>query len=265
MYYDIVYSLICHENYELIIDLINNIVKYNSNIKFMIIIHLNNVMYNEFIDYENENVIINNIHYQKNKYSFDITRAHFENFNLLIKNNILFENFIFLASNCYFLKTTKKNMINTLNPLNDVKKNNTISYENIQNWYFKKNVYKNTKILELFKLNSIELRIGQIEGRTISYNTMFLINDFIRNNNVEKLIVNLFPFEEMLIPSLQYYFTGNDKVNIICKVFWNNKDYYPSISDIIDVIKNQNNIYCIKRIKRDKTCIIKNYIDNLPL
>lgn len=264
MYYDIAYSLICHENKELIIDLINNIIKYNSNIKFIIIIHLNDEMYNEFFNYKNCNLIINDIHYQKKKISFDITRAHFENFNLLIKNNILFKNFIFLASNCYFLKSIEKNTIKTINPLNEVKKTNTISYENIKNWYFKTNVYKNTKILELFKFNSIELRKGQIEGRTISYNTMYLINNFITINNVEKLIENLFPFEEMLIPTLQYYFTGNDQSNIICKVFWNNKNYYPSISDINNVIKNQTNIYCIKRIMRDKNCIIKNYIDNLP-
>jgi hypothetical protein len=231
----------------------------------MIIIHLNDEMYNELIDYKNENVIINNIYYSKNKFSFDITKAHFENFNLLINLNKSFNNFIFLASNCYFLRNINNYDILSIDLLDKPLKNKIISFdfENIKNWYFYKNVLKNKKIINLFQLNEIEIRNGQIEGRCISYNIMMLIYNFIIVNNIEKIIENLFPFEEMIIPSLQYYFSKNDTSNIICKVFWNNKNYYPSIKDIDDVIKNELDIFCIKRINRNKNCIIKNYIDNI--
>ena len=69
-------------------------------------------------------------------------------------------------------------------------------------------------------------------------------------------------FEEIIIPSLEYFYSGQYNDNFICKNFWHNTNMYPSISDIDDVIK-ENKYYCVKRILRNENCIIRNYIKKI--
>lgn len=260
--YDVIYSIIAHESFDSLIQLINNIKLCNKEINFLIILHLNTSMYENYLEnkYNDDKVLVNNIYYDKKINNIDLTKSHIDNFEYLINNNIIFLNFCFLASNCYFIKPINK--FNVFGLLNNPKKNTTNFY-GLNNWYWGKYLIKNKKIIELLNNNSIEILIGQIEGRTINYDVMLKIIDFINKNNFYELIECQFCFEEFIFPTLENYFAGRYDNNI-CKVFWNNKNYYPSIKDIDDVLSEvDENIYCVKRVLRNDKCVIKTYIDNL--
>jgi hypothetical protein len=126
---------------------------------------------------------------------------------------------------------------------------------------------KNQKILKVLGDNDVGLfengksQHKQHEGAVLSYDVMDKISDFIIKNNIFSIVESDTCFEETLLPSLENYFTGvvSDR---ICRVFWENQHFSPSMSDILDTCVNGNQ-YIVKRVNRymdDPNRILINYI-----
>jgi hypothetical protein len=251
---DIIYSLLCHESPECIDNLIDNIYKYNKNYQIKIVLHLNKKLFN---NYSNEKVIINSIFYDKNINHSSIIKAHLENFNL-IKNKELFKFFIPLASNCMFIKN-----LNLDFKINFKLNNYTCKDNHLKNYHpsWGINILKNEKLLNFFKNNKIILHKRQHEGTILPFELINKIYDFIYQNKLFDLITFETKFEEILLPTLEKYFT-NIFMPQICKVYWKNQDYLPTIEDINNELSN-NHIFIVKRIPRDINHPIRKFINEL--
>ena len=92
--YDIVYSIICHLNKDYIINLINNINKFNENNNYLICFHLNNSNYKYVNILKSKKVIINDTYYDKKTGTHLQCKPHLDNFFFLEKLGIKYNNFI---------------------------------------------------------------------------------------------------------------------------------------------------------------------------
>ena len=260
MTYDLIYSIIAHESPEVLTNMIENITKYNNNNSFLIILHLNEFMYNEFKSIDNK-VIINPIYYDKNKHHHILTQAHLENFNYM-KQHYKFNNFMLLASNCMFIKQIehikqKKNSNNiyTINEKTDIHKLR-------KEWRFFVQFSYNKQIVDIFQNNRIKILHESHEGATYNFHLMNRIYNFIYDNKIFDLVEKEMCFEEVLFPSLERYFNGK-LVNRYCKVYLYQHNSTPTIEDIIKLL-NKDGIQCIvKRVKRNMQHRIRQFINKL--
>lgn len=257
--YDIVYSIIAHENKEYLLKLIENIKKYNKNYNILILFHLNDELYETFKPSIND-VLINDIHYDKKTLHHSLTVAHIDNYNYLIKNDINFKYIILLASNCMFIKQMK------LIKIHDDTDNLTTCDNNFNrtnhNWFDSFN--KNKNIMNILTRDKICIYKEQHEGSFYTKKLFGKIITYIENNNLFSKINEEMQFEEIILVSLAKYFNSNNFI-LYCKVFWNNNNYMVTEFDIDTIRNDKNNHICIvKRVPRDINSNIFKYIDNLP-
>ncbi len=258
--YDIVYSILAHENTDFLLKLINNIKKYNKNYKILILFHLNDELYKTFKPID-ENVLINDIHYDKQLYHHSLTQAHFDNYNYLIKNNINFKYILLLASNCMFIKQI--NITNTFNETDTVFKcdediNKIITHS------CRDSIEGNKYIMNCFKRDNVCIYKHDWEGSIYTNKIFGKIVKYIEDNNIFNNINHEFQFEEILLPTLMKYFNLNKYITY-GKVFWDNNGYYVNEIDIDNLINDKNgNICIVKRVPRDINSTIFKYIDQLP-
>jgi hypothetical protein len=257
--YDIVYSILAHENSEFLLKLINNIKKYNKNYKILILFHLNDELYDTFKP-NIENVLINDIHYNKKTFHHSLTKAHLDNYNYLIKNNIDFKNIILLASNCMFIKQIKLN--NKYNDTNDISKceGDIDKLDKHHSGIFMNNKYW----VDCFKRDNICIEQTQLEGSKYSKKLFGKISKYIEDNKFFDNIEQELQIEEILFVSLcKYYNSGI--YDLYGKVFWNNPGYGATEFDIDNIRNDKENQICIvKRVPRDINAELIKYIDRLP-
>jgi hypothetical protein len=257
--YDIVYSIIAHENQEYLLKLIENIKKYNKNYNILILFHLNDELYETFKPSIN-NVLINDIHYNKKTFHHSLTVAHIDNYNYLIKNYINFKYIILLASNCMFIKQMKliksPNYTDNLTTCdNNLKRTNHACFDSFN---------KNKDIMNILTRDKICIYTEQHEGSFYTKKLFGKIAKYIENNHLFSKINEELQFEEIILVSLAKYFNSNNFI-LYCKVFWNNNNYMVTEFDIDTIRNDQNNHICIvKRVPRDINSNIFKYIDNLP-
>jgi len=259
--YDIVYSITAHENFNILNSLISNILKFNKNYYILICLNLNTYMYENRNFIKLTNVIINPKYFDKNKYSSDILKAHIDNFQYLMNQNILFNNIMLIASNCMFIKQVKlpeKNTYENKFCFTDIKNNNI---ENLTDWHWP-NILENKIIINILLQNKIKIMNGQHEGRIYNFTLFYYIYKFIILNNIFNLIEKEAVFEEFLLQSLEYYYNNGKLVPTYCKIFWNNKDYIPSINDIKKCLTDSN-IYAVKRVPLNYNNPIRQFINIL--
>ena len=260
--YDIIYSVLAHESIECLLNLIENIKKYNKNNNYLIILNLNNYLFDKInINKNNKNLIIYPKPIEKKINSYLLLYSHILNFNYLKSNNIKFNYFMFLASNCMFIKQMPK-IINIYDDKIKITKSDKINNFTL-NWFHTNNFLKNNKILKLFEINKIGIYNNQHEGQLYTYFMLNTIIDFIEKNNIFNIIEKDTVFEEILPYSLCYYFF-NIKPKLYCKVFWNKPYLEPNIDDInILINSNEGNSYIVKRVPRDIQHPLRKYINNL--
>ena len=252
--YDIVYSVIAHENPDNLNKMIQNIAKYNKNNNFLICLHLNKLLYSNFKS-KYKFVIINPNNYDKKKGTHDIMKAHIENFMFVNDNcKIIFNSFMPLSSYCLFIKQMKK-----INPNNDLLLGNHKTYceEKKTTWHWP-NFFQNNKIIELLNKKKISLVGQQTSGTLYSYDTFSKITKFVTKHDIFFLIAQKTYFDEILFPSLEKHIIGFVSERC-CKIFWQGEKVDSAISTIRELLAGKNNCYCVKS---KNTEIIK-FIDNL--
>ena len=246
--YDIIYSIIAHENPESLHSMIYNIKKFNKDINILICLNLNNMMYKNFDINDYNYVVINTNYYDKMIHTHHIMKAHMDNYFYLCDNNINFNSIMLLASNCMFVK-------HMLLPQNTTVYYNVHEEEtdlnSLNDWsnftYFK----ENNKIINMFNDMRIQLKITTHEGALYSNILFDKICNFIIDYNIINMIEKEMCFEEIIFPSLEAYFNNGVMVKRYCKIYWMNYNFTPTIDDIKELLANNvDDFYIVKRIPR---------------
>lgn len=259
--YDIIYSLVVHESVECVIDLIHNIYLSNLSQKIFIIIHCNELMFNNLIPHQTlmNNFVLNPIYYNKKLFTHDLTKAHFQNFSFLDSNKYKFKYFCLIASNCLFIKPFNLfDIEKNIRPLS----NYTQSFSNgLIGWDHHKKIIQNLKFIRFCRNRNIKLVNEQHEGAIYHKDVFMKIMNITKNNKLFKKINGKIPTEEVILPILEN-FVSNGINPRICKVYWGRKNYTPTQDDIM---KNEN--YMVKRIDRrindNLRIFIRNKLDYL--
>ena len=242
---DVVYSITCHEDPASLLDLIKNIKYFNKDLKICIIVHANHYMFKQL---QGKIEHLNPIHYDKTVFTIDLFKAHIENYDYCIKNEIDMKYFIPLASNCYFHKFVKLEYLDEL--INQSPPPTPIKEKINWHWSF---ILLNKKI----NMNIEELYSSAHEGVILSKKTGLNISEHCKKydifNNVEKNTT----FEEYLYASLYSKFTGKT-IQTLCKVFWDEPNYTPTLTQIINC-----EAPCVKRVSRNYNDPVRIYFRNL--
>ena len=250
--YDIVYSITFHQKIDFVNHFLKNIEKYNSKNRYLVIIHLSNILYKNKKNIYSKNVIINPTHYDKKLYTHLLLKPFIENFEHLVSQKIQFNNFMTLSSSNRLVRQAPKfNQKNTASVEN--KTYNQVQYFDNKSWYWWPKFFKNKKILKIFQEHQIKLISGQVSGRLYPKNIMAKVCEFIRKNKIMSVIENEVVFEEILLPSLaKHYMSSPQKV--YCHTFWNKLNVskcIPTPEEVEKILKEKKNVYIIKRFPAD--------------
>jgi hypothetical protein len=272
--YDIIFGLTCHENILCVKDLIDNINKF-CKLPHLILISCTNNLYEDILKLNYENIIITNI--RDIKYSIwghiDLFYQHIINMEYLIKNNINYTYYWFLASNELFIKPIKlefieKNMFKIIKNRHVTDEEYNIWYNNFINnkndWRWFMNLKRDIYSLKFFKENKMFTRGMQHEGLVLDNNMINEIYNVYNRSNINILSTNRnWIAEEIFISSYIYskYILDKDILQYTCRYNYNNE--LNKISEpklLIEKIYNMENFLSIKPVKRDYNNPIRKYI-----
>jgi len=257
---DILYSLIVHESPECVLDMISNIYLANKKQKVYVIIHCNREMYILLTHMTKNNPSllehfrINPQFFDKKLYQKDLMNAHYQNFQYMKKSGYIFDYFCLLASNCLFVKPFDMNEIRE----NILDENEyTQSSENgLRNWDFERKTFMNKNLIEFFLHHKMKIIHEAHEGAIYKRNVFDKIIHYTRRFELMKKIRTRIPVEELLLPVLENYICNGLNPRI-CKVYWDRKNFTPTIEDI-----NMKENYMVKRIDRKLNDRLRVYIRN---
>lgn len=244
--FEIVYSYTCHEEPKSFEDTLNNLFYFNEP-NIAVIVHCNKDMFEKLPEVLKNNknrdkIYINDIYYSKQTWTYSLLKAHIDNFSFCKRKKISSSFFIPMASNCMlkqnvFSKDLEKIILET-----PADKDNCNTNHHFGLWH---NIYANKKIIS--KLNSIEINniihAGH-EGMIIPYTVMDQIATFVISENLENLVEQETVFEEFILSTLGFHYSGK-KIQSICKVYFDNGETPP-----LDMVNNQSEP-CFKRVSRN--------------
>jgi hypothetical protein len=243
--FDCVVSITVHEEVLCVKDLIDNIFTL-CKMKTAVVLHCNDYMYDICNAHfkEIKNVFVNPIHWNKETEPIALIKSHLENFNLMNKE-YKFEYFIWLASNCLFVKPfTLENIKN--------KEMYTLEIEkNYSTWHFPCFFKRDKHIMDILKDNQIEIIGREHEGAVMTYEQMVKISDFVYKHQFDKTgAVGISCLEEVIVPSLEKHFSETNEIYRINKAFWRVMNCTPSVSQIEHILSINPKIYTVKRVPR---------------
>ena len=258
--YDIVYSVIFHQEINLVNHFLKNIEKFNKNNNYLVIIHLSIKLFKIKDKIYKKNVIINPIHYNKKHHNHLLIKSVIENFEYLISQKISFKNFMTLNSSNRLVrqapKFEKQNIKFCENKvIQNIKELN-------KNWSHWPNFLKNKKIVNIFKNHKIKIICGQVSGRLYSKELMEKIVYFIRIKKLLKIIQCETVFCEIILPSLAGYYIDIAKQKVYCHTFWDKPKSIPTVNEVINLLKTKPNIYIIKRFPDNINHILFKALEN---
>ena len=244
--FDIIYSLLIHEEIDCVLDLILNIDFFNKDNKIAIIFHCNETMFKKFSEINCFDwIFINPSWTNKIKNSPDLLNGHLQNFNFLNSLNINFNSFCLLASNCMF--------INNFNfyKFNELKSN----YNILDTHYF---LEVNPKINDIFIKNNIKIIKKQHEGAIYTFDEFTLIYNKIKELNFYDAFDTFFVAEEIILPSIEFFLFGyiKPRICIMAGLLSANK---------INKYRQLKNIFVYKKVYRkidhwSRTCLHPYYL-----
>ena len=275
--YDIIYSVLAHEEPEVLINFIKNIFYFNSTIKISIVLNCSEKLYSD-INYYIKDIdgIFNNPYPSNKKWAtYSLFESHLNNYIFFTHHlKLKFKYYIPLASNCMFHKQFTHTILNKelLNTYNDYRNSESIydmsNYNNYWNWLPRIVIRYNKNIIELFKKDGIDIHISQVEGCIIDYDTMEYIKNYVEKNSIKELIDLDLQFEEFLFATL--YFAKNKRgIPHMCKVYWNAYSFIKSLfvgNDYnVPTIQELNNTeeVCVKNIPRKMNNELRIYISEI--
>ena len=251
---NVVYSIPVHEDPESYYDMIRNIFYFNKTLNILIIIHCNEFMYEILSKKKIHKVILNPIRCSKKLLSYDVLQAHIDNYMYLFNNNIKLRYFIPYASNCMFYKHVTIEFIEReLIEAPEYVKQNYYIEDRLNVSEYRKIFKENKKIIDIFIKNGMnEIYQSQLEGAIFESYIFKECIDFLSNNNIRSFIEREWAFDEYLIPTLYVNFKKQLLKTTICRIFWELKDYTPTIEDIINSYQPS-----VKRVERKYDNIVR--------
>lgn len=246
--YDICYSILFHQGIDLVNYVLKNIEKYNSNNKYIVIVHLCESLYKQRGKLYSANLLINDIHYDKQRDTIKLFKPHLENFKYLYDHHIDVNNFMLLSSACRFVKQAPHFHKNDIELIKNEKHQNIAE---LRSRVAKSNsnlsmFLKNKKIVKLLEEKKIEIIKGCPYAQSYPVKLFDSIYKFIYDNNILGLVTSNGIFEEVLIATLRNYYTIT-KFNYIQKTYSCCLNKFPSIDYIKNVINNEKDICIVKR------------------
>jgi hypothetical protein len=257
--YNITYSILCHEHPESVVDMIKNIFYYHKDISCCIIINSNHALFAALKDIQTDHVKLSDKPFNKQIFTYDIMKGHLINFKYCKEYAIESKYFIPLASNCMFHKSLTLDYIE--NSLHNILSKEESQYVKrhrqftdtpfTTTWQWPK-FFRNKRIHSILEGAGIRAYYGNHhEGTVYPYPIMNQIVDFIETHRVEALIEHQAVFEETLLPTLYYHFTGQH-IASLCNVFWEIPNCQPTIKHI-----TETNYPCVKRVDRDYNNLVR--------
>ena len=258
--YKIMFSLLVHEEPDVIIDQminLNHFVKDSA-----IVLHINPNFdfekYNyTFKEFECEikkfgNVYINPCSLEVGK--DDIIQAHVSNFDFV--KGITFEYFYFIASNELFIKNGLYNHICHYEyGCEDLLK---------KNWHYHEIMKTDPDLQRIIEKNSIqEYSYSQIEGSFYKKELFEKINKIISENYDYKKKKDKYPRDEIYFSTIAngLFKYKNHYNGCCCKIRWEGKILFTSIGSIKRILKNDNlPLYSVKRVDRKLNNYLRSYI-----
>jgi len=247
----LIYSILCHEHPDSVVDMIKNIKYYHRDISCTIVINTTPAMYATLKVLESPTLFIAEGPTNKRIGTYDIYNSHILNFIFCRNNSIRATYFIPLASNCMFHRHVTLSEIN--NACSSVATCPSPA-ENYAKWHWPK-FFRNYDIIRCLRKRNIHtFHRGNHEGAILPYDIMAKIVDFTLTNNISSLIQQETVFEEMLLHTLYSHFVGKEIVNI-CKIFTTSPNLTPSIAEI-----EAEKIPCVKRINRNYNDPVRSWL-----
>ena len=179
-----------------------------------------------------------------------MTKPFIENFEYLISQKINFNNFMTLTSSNRLVRQAPKFESQNI----QLVENKIIQDINVLVGWVWPNFLENKDIVKIFQDNK-KIINGQVSGRLYSKNVMEKICEFIRVNKIMDLIKKETVFEEIIFPSLAYYYM-NAIPELYCHTFWNIPSTIPNVDDVKQILKERPHIYIIKRFPEDLNHIL---------
>lgn len=257
----ILYSLIVHESPECFLDMIKNIYMANQKQKVYVVVHCNREMYILLTHMVKRNptltehFMINPIFFDKKLYQKDLMNAHYQNYQFMKKRGFIFNYFCLLASNCMFVKSFDIHEIE--DKILDENEYTQNVENGLKNWDFERKTLMNKGFIQFCLHHRMKLIHEPHEGAIYKSKIFEKIIHYTRRFELMKKIRTRVPVEELLLPILENYICNGLNPRI-CKVYWERKNFTPTIEDI-DLKEN----YMIKRIDRKINDRLRVYIRNM--
>jgi len=246
----LIYSVLCHEHPDSVVDMIQNIFYYHKDISCTIVLNTTPDMYTVLKAHESPTIFLAPPS-NKQMWTYDILKGHIINFTFCQTNALRSTYFIPLASNCMFHRHV------TLSEINDACASVATSSspaENYAKWHWPK-FFRNYDIIRCLRKHNIhKFYRGNHEGAILPYDIMAKIVNFTLTNNIISLIQQETVFEEMLLHTLYSHFVGREIVNI-CKIFTTSPNLTPSIEEIEAEKKP-----CVKRVDRNYNDPVRSWL-----
>jgi hypothetical protein len=259
--YEILYSVLAHEEPEVLVDFIKNVFYFNSTMKVCIVLNCSEKLYSDIKHrIKGVNGLFNNPYPSNKKWAtYSLFDSHLNNYIFFAHHmKLKFKYFIPLASNCMFHKDFTYAILNKelLNTYDDFRRSEDVyNFSNFNNyWHFPVRLLftRNNTMLEIFKKDNIEMHASQLEGSIIDYETMEYIHNYIKSHNISEHVEQEIAFEEFLFASL--YFKKNGKgVPHMCKVFWKLDSYVYNL-----LFKTEYNVPTVQELIGTEEVCVKN-------
>jgi hypothetical protein len=224
MHTDVLYFITCHENPEVVLDLLSNIEYYHKTLSFHVILHSNTSMITELSDKLPSFATLHPTPCAKSRFTYSLYHALIECFVFARELEIISTYCITLASNCMFHREV------TLDLLKDfaLPRIYPVLYPDDAHVQI---AMSNTDLVTTFADNNVDtFYFCMHEGALIEYETFSKIADFTLTHNLHEKIQNEICFEELLLPSLYVHYMGHLYSNI--NTFPTRGNDVPTISQI---------------------------------
>jgi hypothetical protein len=280
--YVIVYSVLVHEQEEVVLDLVKNIFYFNKSIPCCIVLHCSVDLYSKIADKFKgiKHLYINPKPVNKKWSTYSLFEAHLDNYSYMSHvDKVSFKYFILLASNCLFHKDFTIDILKKENDAiyDDYRMSESLLYTSIKNIQFSpvkvKVLLENNNFCNVFKYNGIKIVVSQVEGAIIDKETMEYIYQFVKYYKLkDNITTDTYAFEELIFPTL--YMAKNKKMMPhMCKVYWrqdtqtllnyiykyfsieSSENHVPTLDEL-----NTANESCVKNIPRNMDNNLRVYI-----
>lgn len=255
----VLFSLLIHEEPDVVLDQLNNILYFNPN--SYVVIHINHKFtigkskisleqMVQIIKKKYKRVYINPI--RLNVSHCNIIQAHISNFYSFPSD---FDYFYFVASNELFLKYGAENFVSNYDYGCESKINDK--------WYYINNMKEDIGLIKIQSMiKSNQYYYSQIEGSFYSKKIMTHIVDIIcRCYNCENDQNVVYPREEVYFSTIarNIYKTCRTFDSCLCKIRWQGKILFTSLSSIKKVLKSSC-LFSVKRVDRKLNDYLRSYI-----